>query len=122
MSHAEHSHHIIPTKHLTANLLKLLVLMVLTVVAARVTPIENTLLANLVAMGIAIVKACFVISIFMGVKFSTNLTKMFAIGGFVWFLLMFGILVDYYSRPWEPVVGWEDEASTSLPRTPGRDE
>lgn len=97
----------------------LLILMLATVIAARVLHIIPTMPANVLAMTIAIVKAVLVISIFMGVKYTTNLAKLFAIGGFVWFLLMFGILIDYWSRPWEPVKGWEPEASTSLPRTPG---
>ena len=105
-----------------ANLIKLLILMVLTVVAARVAPIPDTMLANFVAMGIAIAKAVLVISILMAVKFSTNLTKLFALGGFVWLVLIGGILIDYFSRPWEPVVGWEETPSTSTPRTPGLDE
>ncbi len=119
MSKTEHSHHILPVSHLGANLAKLMVLMVLTVVAARLAPIPDTMLANFVAMGIAVAKAVFVISIFMAVKFSTNLTKLFALGGFVWLLLIFGIMIDYFSRPWELVTGWEpDTPSTSTPRDP----
>ena len=120
MSDADHSFHVLPVSHLKANLIKLMILMVLTIVAARLAPIPDTMLANFVAMGIAVAKAVFVISIFMAVKFSTKLTKLFAVGGFVWLLLIGGILIDYYSRPWEPVVGWED--ASSLPRTPGVDE
>jgi caa(3)-type oxidase subunit IV len=116
----EHGHHITPTSVLRNNLLILMVLMVLTVVAARVTHFLPTMPGNVVAMTIAIVKAFLVVSIFMGVKYTTNLAKLFAIGGFVWFLLMFGILIDYVSRPWEPVRGWEPAPSTSLPRTPGQ--
>ena len=122
LAHYEHGHHVTPTRHLTITLIKLIVLMVLTVVLARVTPLPNTWAANLVAMGIAITKAVYVISIFMGVKFTTNLAKLFAIGGFVWLTLIFGILIDYASRPWEPVKGWEPEPSTSLPRTPEQKE
>ena len=114
MSNAEHTHHVLPVSHLRANLIKLMVLMVLTVVAARLAPIPDSMLANFVAMGIAVAKAAFVISIFMAVKFSTKLTKLFALGGFVWLLLIGGILIDYFSRPWEPVVGWEP--ASSLPR------
>ena len=122
MSNAEHTH-VLPVKHLRANLIKLMILMVLTVVAARLAPIPDTMLANFVAMGIAVAKAVFVISIFMAVKFSTNLTKLFALGGFVWLLLIFGIMIDYFSRPWEMVTGWEpDTPSTSTPRDPGVDE
>ena len=118
MSNAERSYHVLPVSHLTANLAKLMILMVLTVVAARLAPIPDTMLANFVAMGIAVTKAVFVISIFMAVKFSTNLTKLFALGGFVWLLLIFGIMIDYFSRPWEPVPGWEETLPTSTPRTP----
>ena len=118
MDNAEHPHHVLPVKHLCATLAKLTVLMVLTVVAARITPIEDTLIANIVALTIACTKAVFVISIFMAVKFSSKLTKLFAIGGFVWLILIFGILIDYGSRHWEPVKGWEpDTPSTSLPRS-----
>ena len=39
-----------------------------------------------------------------------------------WLLLIGGILIDYFSRPWEPVTGWEETPSTSTPRTPGVDE
>ena len=120
-THEEHGHHIIPTRTLTINLAWLMLLMVLTVVAARVLHILPTMPANVLAMTIAIVKACLVVAIFMGVKYTTNLAKLFAIGGFVWFLLLFIILVDYWSRPWEPVPGWE-QGSTSLPRTPGQAE
>lgn len=118
MSNAEHSYHVLPVSHLKANLAKLMILMVLTVVAARLAPIPDTMLANFVAMGIAVAKAVLVISIFMAVKFSTNLTKLFALGGFVWLLLIFGIMIDYFSRPWEPVPGWEETPPTSTPRTP----
>lgn len=104
------------------NLLKLMFLMILTVVAAKYTHFLPTLWGNVVALTIAVVKAYLVVSIFMGVKYTTNLAKLFAIGGFVWFLLMFGTLIDYWSRPWEPVKGWEPVPSTSLPRTPGVDE
>lgn len=118
----DHGHHITPTKTLRNNLIALMVLMVLTVVAARVLHVLPTWPANVLAMTIALIKAFLVVSIFMGVKYTTNLAKLFAIGGFVWFLLMFGILIDYFSRPWEPVKGWEPTPSTSLPRTPGVDE
>ena len=116
----EHGHHVAPTSLLFRNLIVLLILMFLTVAAARMTHFLPTMPANVVAMTIALIKAFLVVSIFMGVKYTTNLAKLFAIGGFVWFLLMFGILVDYFSRPWEPVKGWVPEGSTSLPRTPGQ--
>ena len=122
MAHVEHGHHVTPTKTLTTNLVALLVLMALTVFAARIGHLESLVLANVLAMTIAIVKAVLVIAIFMGVKYTTNLAKLFAIGGFVWFLLIFGILIDYWTRPWEPVPGWSPTPSSSLPRTKGVNE
>jgi caa(3)-type oxidase subunit IV len=122
----EHGHHISSTDVLRSNLIKLMLLMILTVAAAKIhevlpsMPTLGTHWANALAVTIAIIKAYLVVSIFMGVKYTTNLAKLFAIGGFVWFLLMFGILIDYVSRPWEPVRGWEPAPSTSLPRTPGQ--
>lgn len=78
--------------------------------------LENSLLMNIIALTIAVIKAVLVISIFMGLKYSSKLTKLYAIGGFVWLTLIGITLIDYYSRPWEPVVGWDAEQSTALPR------
>ncbi|HXH62361.1 MAG TPA: cytochrome C oxidase subunit IV family protein [Fimbriimonadaceae bacterium] len=115
----QHGHHITPTKVLGWNLFWLLILMASTVLLARVFHFLPTFPANMAALGIAVTKAYLVINIFMGVKFSTKLTKMYAIGGFVWFMLIFGILVDYATRSWEPVPGWEKTPSSSIPRVPG---
>ncbi len=123
-----HSHHIIPTKKLAMTFGMLVILMILTIVAAQIPAIMPNLdpflqesttgrwLMNLVAIGIAVMKAVFVISIFMGVKYGTKLIKLFALGGFVWMLLLSITLVDYFSRPWEPVQGWENMPSSSFQR------
>ena len=107
MSSREHPHHVTPIKLLMVTLGALLFLMVLTVYVAHFTHVPWLPLANVIAMSIAIMKATLVIAIFMAVKYSSNLTKLFAIGGFVWLLLLGGILIDYLGRPWEPVQGWE---------------
>ena len=117
MAHAELGHHVTPTRTLSWNLIWLLALMFLTVFAARVWHILSPMPANFLMLAIACMKAYLVVSIFMGVKYTTKLAKLFAIGGFVWFLLLFGTLIDYWTRPWEPVKGWEEAPSTSLPRT-----
>ena len=69
----------------------LTVLMILTIAAARMEVFAglSTLTNNIIAVSIACTKAILVIAIFMGVKYSSNLVKLFAIGGFVWFLLVF---------------------------------
>lgn len=120
-----HSHHIIPQSTLLVTFTALMVLMVATIGAAIYMPEpirSNSVMMNLIAMGIAVLKAYLVVSIFMGVKWATKLTKLFAIGGFVWFLTLFIALVDYASRPLEPVVGWDKGAPQALPRDPKRQE
>lgn len=58
-----------------------------------------------IAMIVAASKAFVVVRNFMNVKGSTRLTLLWAVLGFVWFFLMFGILIDYRSRPSQG--GWE---------------
>jgi len=64
-----------------------------------------------VALAIATTKMMLVVLFFMHVKFSSQLTKLFAILGFLWFTLMFIIFGDYMTRPREQVSGWEDTSS-----------
>lgn len=57
--------------------------------------------ANLyIALAIAVTKAAIVVLYFMNVKFGTKLTWLWAALGFMWFVLMFGILGDYVTRDW----------------------
>jgi cytochrome c oxidase subunit 4 len=59
-----------------------------------------------IALGIAITKASLVIIFFMGVRYNTPLTKLVAVSGFVWILILFGIgMSDYLTRPWIGVPG-----------------
>ena len=62
---------------------------------------------NAVAMAIAMLKATLVVWFFMQVKYGSKLTWLWAGIGFIWFLLMFGILMDYGTRQWIPIKGWE---------------
>ncbi len=105
----------------------LLVLMVLTVVMAfvHVGPEHTSVLNNLIAMAIAVTKAVLVVMFFMHVKFSTQLTKFWAILGFLWFLLMFIMFADYTTRPREYIRGWEPAAEdpnapAAMPQPPAR--
>jgi caa(3)-type oxidase subunit IV len=121
----EHSHAIVPEIVYWKTFGMLIVLMAATVffgVAPQYVPAMKWLqtmsvAANLIAIGIAVWKATLVIRIFMGVKFSSKLIKTFAIGGFVWLLVLGIMFVDYFTRPWEPVPGWEKEPSSALPRS-----
>ena len=51
-------------------------------------------------------KAFLVISIFMGVRYNTPLTKVVVLAGFFWLLIMFVLtLNDYLTRGWLGVAG-----------------
>jgi cytochrome c oxidase subunit 4 len=123
MAH-DHTHHVQPKALYVRTFVILGVLMVLTIVAAlipyQIPGFQNSPMGswvnNLVAMGIATAKALIVITIFMGVKFATDLTKIYAILGFAWVTLMLVMFCDYATRDWEPVKGWEEVPANAFPR------
>jgi len=56
-------------------------------------------LNDLVAIGIALTKACLVVLFFMQVRHASRLVKLTVVAGFVWLVILFGItLTDYFSR------------------------
>jgi caa(3)-type oxidase subunit IV len=124
-----HDHHITPPMALAVNLVRLAILMVLTVAAAEFDfghwvgnlihagPALGTYINNFVALLIAITKAYFVVMIFMGVKWTSKLAKVWAVTGFVWVTLLLIIFGDYTSRTWENNRGWTPGSSdvTALP-------
>ncbi len=102
--HAEHN---VPMSTYVAIFIALMVLLVVTVVAAFL-PLGA---ANMpVAMLIATVKAALVILYFMHVKFASRLTKVFVAASFVWHAIMFVMtFFDYWSRDWlSNSRGWND--------------
>jgi cytochrome c oxidase subunit 4 len=51
------------------------------------------------AMGVAVVKAVLVVLYFMHVKYGSPLTKLFAVGGVFWLLILFAFTVaDFWTR------------------------
>lgn len=110
--HAEHKH---PTQAvLVRNLILIAILMVATIAAAQVnighmvagdSPMQSYI-NNSIALTIALVKAYLVIQIFMAVKYSSDLVKIWAWCGFVWFPVMLMVWGDYASRHWEGNQGW----------------
>ncbi|MEQ1821904.1 MAG: hypothetical protein ABL949_05310 [Fimbriimonadaceae bacterium] len=114
MSEHTHEHHITPPSALAINLVKLAALMGLTILAAEVdfghmifkAGAAGTVVNNVVAMTIAVVKAYLVVQIFMGVKWATQLTKIWAYFGFIWLATLLITLGDYTSRYWEDHRGW----------------
>lgn len=123
---SNHMHHP-PVKAYVTNLVVLTILMLATIGAAQIhipTPgnPESPLMNNVVALFIATIKAGLVVAIFMGVRYTTTLVKMWAYTGFTWFTLMFIMWCDYGTRNWEPVAGWEGNPANALPREPYRPE
>jgi cytochrome c oxidase subunit 4 len=64
------------------------------------------ILNDLVALTIAVVKMTLVVLFFMHVKYSSRLTKVVVVSGFLWLLILFSFtLADYWSRGWLGVYG-----------------
>lgn len=94
-SHDSHASH---TKVYFIVFALLLVLLALTIAAARIAdPVLNTV----VALTIASTKAGLIIVYFMHLRFSTPLTKVIAISGFIWLaILIVFTLSDFATRSW----------------------
>ncbi|RYG27191.1 hypothetical protein EON82_00300 [bacterium] len=123
-AHHSHEHHVVPTFTYIKVLVALTILMLLTIGASYVNfpalgPISGAIVNQTVALIIAIVKAFLVVWIFMGVKWGTQLTKMWAALGFVWFFLLGLILIDYPMRAYEVNQGWEGEVGKARHVTDG---
>lgn len=123
-------HHILPVSVYAKTILALLVLMLLTVGAAQISfpdinlaghVLPGTFINNIIALTIAVCKAVLVILFFMHVKYSTSLTRFWAIVGFVWMCLIFFILMDYATRPLDPTIGraWMSDPGSSVPKVRG---
>jgi len=97
-SHAEHEHHIVSPAVYVIILLALLFGTGLTVWASF---LELGVWNPVVALAIATGKAMLVVLFFMGVKYSTKLTKLTVIAGIFIFLGLISMtLADYMSRAW----------------------
>jgi cytochrome c oxidase subunit 4 len=76
-------------------------LIVLTGVTSAVSYVELGEWNVVVALLIALTKASLVAWIFMGVRYSTTLTRLFCVAGLVWLSIMILITYsDYSSRSW----------------------
>jgi len=100
---SESGAHVVPVR---IYLLVFFALLVFTGTTVAVAFIDLGPLNNLVAMGIAILKASLVILFFMGVKYSTRLTALVIMSGVFGLAIMIGLtLVDYATRGWLGVAG-----------------
>ncbi|MBI1788462.1 MAG: cytochrome C oxidase subunit IV family protein [Acidobacteria bacterium] len=93
------SNHIVSTRIYFAVFAALIVFTWVTVAVAR---IDLGLYFNTVAaLAIAVTKALLVVLYFMHVRYSTKLTKFVVAGGFLWLVIMIGlVMADYYTRAW----------------------
>ena len=96
--HDEHAHHIVSPKVYVVILIALLVGTALTVWASF---IDLGFWNPIIALAIATAKATLVVLFFMGVKYSTKLTKL-TVGAviFTFLTLVSMTLADYISRAW----------------------
>jgi cytochrome c oxidase subunit 4 len=95
--------HVVPLRVYIFVFVSLLVLTATTVGAAFV---DLGPLNNLVAMGIAALKATLVVLFFMHVRYSTRLTPLVIASGLFALFIMVGLtLVDYATRGWLGVAG-----------------
>jgi len=96
--HEEHQHHIVSPVVYVIILFALLVGTAATVWASF---IDLGPWNPVIALAIATSKAMLVVLFFMGVKYSTKLTKLTVISGIFIFLALIGMtLSDYMSRAW----------------------
>jgi len=97
---SETEHHICSVRLYVTIFSALMVFTVLTVLAASV---NMGVMNNVVMLGIAVVKAALVISVFMHLKYNPKILWVVAIGAFVWLGVMIALtLSDFLSRGWMP--------------------
>src|SRR5437762_7754876 len=78
----------------------LLILTYATIVVAR---IDLGRFNTIVALTIAVTKAVLVVLFFMHLRYSTRLTKLVVVGGFLWLALLIGFtMADEMTRAWIP--------------------
>ncbi|HVS15149.1 MAG TPA: cytochrome C oxidase subunit IV family protein [Thermoanaerobaculia bacterium] len=77
----------------------LIALLTLTGVTVWVAFLDLGALNDVVALGVALLKAGLVILFFMHVQYAGRLVKVVVVGGFFWLMLLFGLTVmDYVTR------------------------
>ena len=95
--------HVVPVRIYAMVFVALLALTAITTAAAFV---DLGPLSNVVAMGIASLKATLVILFFMHVRYSTKLTSLVVVAGLFWLAILFALtLADYFTRGWLGVPG-----------------
>jgi cytochrome c oxidase subunit 4 len=95
--------HVVPVR---IYLLVFCSLLVLTATTVGVAFVDLGVFNNVVALGIAGLKATLVILFFMHVRYSSRLTALVLVSGVLWLGIFVGLtLVDYATRGWLGVAG-----------------
>lgn len=123
----DHGHHIHPVGMYIKTALTLGFFMALTIAMAQVNIgdyIHNHQIGyyanNLIAVGIAAVKAYIVVMFFMHLKWASSTAKTWALMGFFFLPVLFSVFADYSTRSHEVVNGWiPGQHETALPRVIG---
>ncbi len=96
--HSEHEHHVTPP---IVYMVIFGVLLVFTALTVGASFVEMGVFNPIVALAIGVVKATLVVLFFMGVKYSTKLTKLTVGCGIFTFIVLIGMtLADYITRAW----------------------
>jgi len=83
-----------------------LLLVVLTIVTYLVALQDFGVMNTPIALAVAFLKTTAVVIYFMGLRYNTPLTKLVAVAGFFWLIILFGITIsDYVTRSWIGVPG-----------------
>jgi cytochrome c oxidase subunit 4 len=100
---SDHGHPIVPVRTYVLVFVGLVILTWVTYFAAT---FDFGWVNTPIALAIAFTKASLVVLFFMGLRYNTPLTKLTAVAGLFWLLIMFGITMsDYLTRPWLHVPG-----------------
>jgi len=76
-------------------------LLALTFLTVEVAEIDLGRFNTIVALTIACTKALLVVLFFMHIRYSTRLTKLVVVGGFLWLALLIALTsVDVFTRAW----------------------
>jgi len=105
-----HEHHIVPVQTYFIIIGILMVLLIVTVGAALFDfshfGAQWAWLNIVVAMVIAVVKACLIFWYFMHLKYSSKVVWLFAGAALMWLVIMFALgNADYFTRGWLPTPG-----------------
>lgn len=122
----ESTFHVHKTSMYVKTVVALIILMALTVILAQVPfpdvnfglfTLHGTMINNLIAMAIATAKALLVINFFMGIRYATKLSRLWALAGFAGFALMFLMYGDYATRKYEPTPRWSGDPGSAMQRS-----